>query len=128
MLCAAGRQDGSLTLPTQRSVKLSRVLLVEHHDERCSRGQANDWSWCHPRGVLDIAAIGVLCTQARCVVAGAVASVSVEDHKSVVRRFYEEVAGQGKLDLLDVIASEDMTDTSEWLWGSARADRDSGDT
>jgi predicted ester cyclase len=36
--------------------------------------------------------------------------VSVEDHKSVVRRFYGEVATEGNLSLLDEIAREDMTD------------------
>ena len=36
--------------------------------------------------------------------------MSVEDHKLLVRRFYKEVVTAGDLDLLDEIASEDMTD------------------
>ena len=37
-------------------------------------------------------------------------NVSIDEHKLLVRRFYEEVAGGGDLDLLDEIASEGMTD------------------
>lgn len=36
--------------------------------------------------------------------------MSVEAHKLVVRRFYGEVATAGNLDLIDEIATEDMTD------------------
>jgi predicted ester cyclase len=36
--------------------------------------------------------------------------MSVEDHKLLVRRFYKEVVSGGDLDILDEIASEDMTD------------------
>jgi ketosteroid isomerase-like protein len=36
--------------------------------------------------------------------------MSVEDHKFLVRRFYKEVVSAGDVDLLDEIASDDITD------------------
>ena len=36
-----------------------------------------------------------------------------EQNKAIVRRFYEEVMGQGKVDLLDEIMAENFTDNGE---------------
>lgn len=43
-----------------------------------------------------------------------------EQNKAIVRRFYEEVMSQGKVDLLDEIMAESFTDHGETLFGSPR--------
>ena len=43
-----------------------------------------------------------------------------EQNKAIVRRFYEEVMSQGKVDLLDEIMAENFTDNGETLFGSPR--------
>lgn len=44
----------------------------------------------------------------------------IEANKRVVRRFYDEVMGQGRADLLDAIMVEDFVDHGEALFGSPR--------
>jgi steroid delta-isomerase-like uncharacterized protein len=43
-----------------------------------------------------------------------------EQNEAIVRRFYEEVMSQGKVDLLDEIMAENFTDNGETLFGSPR--------
>ncbi len=47
-------------------------------------------------------------------------SVTAERNKEVVRRFYEEVMNQGKVDVLDEIMVADFDDNGETLFGSPK--------
>jgi predicted ester cyclase len=44
--------------------------------------------------------------------------MSTEDNKRVVRRFYDEVMGQGRVEVLDELMLEDFVDHGEALFGS----------
>ena len=46
-----------------------------------------------------------------------------EDNKAIVRRFYDEVMGQGRVEVLDDIMVEDFVDHGEALFGSPRVGR-----
>jgi predicted ester cyclase len=46
--------------------------------------------------------------------------MSIEDNKAVVRRFYNEVMGEGRTEVLDEIMAEDFVDHGEALFGSPR--------
>lgn len=46
--------------------------------------------------------------------------MSIEDNKAVIRRFYDEVMGEGRVDVLDEIMVEDFIDHGEALFGSPR--------
>jgi predicted ester cyclase len=46
--------------------------------------------------------------------------MSIEDNKAVVRRFYNEVMGEGRTEVLDEIMVEDFVDHGEALFGSPR--------
>ena len=46
--------------------------------------------------------------------------MSAEDNKAVVRRFYDEVMGQGRIEILDEIMVEDFVDHGEALFDSLR--------
>jgi len=46
--------------------------------------------------------------------------MSIEQNKAVVRRFYDEVMGQGRVEVLDEVMVEDFVDHGEALFGSPR--------
>jgi predicted ester cyclase len=46
--------------------------------------------------------------------------MSTEDNKAVVRRFYDEVMGAGRVEVLDEVMVEDFVDHGEALFGSPR--------
>ena len=46
--------------------------------------------------------------------------MSIADNKAVVRRFYDEVMGEGRTEVLDEIMVEDFVDHGEALFGSPR--------
>lgn len=46
--------------------------------------------------------------------------MSEDDNKAVVRRFYDEVMGQGDVAVLDQVMAEDFVDHGEALFGSPR--------
>lgn len=46
--------------------------------------------------------------------------MSIPDNKAVVRRFYDEVMGEGRTEVLDEIMAEDFVDHGEALFGSSR--------
>ncbi|WP_089726787.1 ester cyclase [Candidatus Thiosymbion oneisti] len=46
--------------------------------------------------------------------------MSSEDNKQVVRRFYDEVMGAGRVEVLDEVMVEDFIDHGEALFGSPR--------
>jgi predicted ester cyclase len=45
-------------------------------------------------------------------------TMSTEENKAVVRRFYDEVMGQGRVEVLDEVMVEDFVDHGEALFGS----------
>ncbi|HRK94758.1 MAG TPA: ester cyclase [Rhodospirillales bacterium] len=44
--------------------------------------------------------------------------MSTEENKAVVRRFYDEVMGQGRIEVLDEVMDENFVDHGEALFGS----------
>lgn len=46
--------------------------------------------------------------------------MTAEDNKRIVRRFYDEVMGEGRVEVLDEIMVEDFVDHGEALFGSPR--------
>jgi predicted ester cyclase len=44
--------------------------------------------------------------------------MNVEQNKAIVRRFYDEVMGQGRMEVLDEVMGENFVDHGEALFGS----------
>ena len=52
--------------------------------------------------------------------------MTADENKAIVRRFYDEVMGQGRVEVLDEVMDENFVDHGEALFGSPRCERSSG--